>query len=388
MDARPHTEHVLVVDDTPANRYVFRRTLEEAGYRVAEAAYGREVFTRLEREAPDLILLDVHLPDMSGLEVCRRLKQDSRHRHIPVIQTSANFTSAEDYSRGVECGADAYLTSPVDPLILLSNIRAWLRVKRLNEELQEGIAAQERGKKLLAETVEELSREKILRNQFVATLTHDMRNPLSTVRINLEIIRMKLRENAEVQRVVDVMESNMRRVGEMVDNMLDAQLLLSGRHLPIRTEDCSFSTILEQAVKDMAQLYGARFEIVGEEKPRGQCDPGALRRILDNLLTNAVKYGDPDAPIRVGLKEADGRVHISVHNQGTPIPEADQKLLFEPFSRSTVALEGNQKGWGLGLSIVKGLLESHAGTISVRSDAESGTTFTVDLPLGPAAHRA
>lgn len=142
------SELILVVDDSAANRYFFNDSLQEAGYRVGQAASSQETFDFLARELPDLILLDVHLPGPSGLEICAELKRSPRFQDIPVIQTSAIYTRPEDHSEGVDSGADGYIVSPVDPLVLVSEVRARLRLKKQHEKLRE-IAEREKARTAL-----------------------------------------------------------------------------------------------------------------------------------------------------------------------------------------------------------------------------------------------
>lgn len=508
-------ELILVVDDSAANRYIFQRSLRKAGYRVLEAASGEEAFAQLEGETPDLILLDVQLPGMDGHQVCAAIKSKPRFKSIPIIQTSANYTSAEDYSRGVECGADAYLASPIEPLILLSNIRAWLRVKKLNEALQEQMRRQqeqetrekewlmrligalpfpvlivqsngkllslneaaahffrelpvlgddflrhygqsfwleepEEGRRLefadlpsaaalargevsgrelllrigaqrfyvvldlkvvpsleegqllyllsfldvtavhesrllLASTVQELHREQVLREQFVATLTHDLRTPLSTISINTEILRLKCGADPQCAQVLRMMQDNLKRASEMVANLLDFHKVLSGHALPVRREPCDLATLASTVVKEMQALHGDRIVLRAQPGIQGLCDLGALRRVLDNLLGNALKYGAAGTPVTLSISARDGQALLSVHNVGNPLGEEERGRLFRPFQRSEKSYTQAQQGWGLGLTIVKGLVEAHGGNVTVDSDHERGTTFTVELPLQPSA---
>jgi signal transduction histidine kinase len=173
---------------------------------------------------------------------------------------------------------------------------------------------------------------------------------------------------------------NIQRVDKMIIELLDASRVRAGEHLVLRVSECSLSQIVHEAIDDLVILYGPRFEIKEEGPNKGFWDQEALKRVVENLCNNAVKYGDKSSPITVTLFQNYGRTILSVHNFGNPIPPEERAVLFRPLWRSKSAEVSPMKGWGLGLILVRGVVETHGGSVIVESSVEKGTTFKVNIP--------
>lgn len=230
----------------------------------------------------------------------------------------------------------------------------------------------EEGKKA---EVNDLKKERSLREAFVAMLTHDLRTPLTVARMHTEMLARKVSENL-LPRCKNII-IHIDQVDRMIQDLLDANKLKAGESIPIQPCEMCLNDIVNDAIMDFKVLYGERFFINGEEKICGFWCGKAMRRILDNLLSNAVKYGESDTPVEVTLTQNDSCTTICVHNFGRPIPAKEQKKLFEPFKRAS---DNGQSGWGIGLSLVKGLVEAHKGSITLESAAGKGTTFHLEFP--------
>lgn len=224
--------------------------------------------------------------------------------------------------------------------------------------------------------VRNLREEKLLRESFVASLTHDLRTPLSVARMHAEMIARKvdiglLGKCKNVIKHIDV-------VDRMIQDLLDANKLKAGEKIPIEPCELCLNDIVDEAVSDFIDLHGDRFIIKGKDDVCGFWCGKAMRRILDNLLGNAVKYGDPEAPVQVCVDQDRSKTTVEVHNFGPAISMRDKDILFEPFKRAN----GNVKksGWGIGLSLVKGLVEAHHGNVTLESNQETGTTFKLTFP--------
>jgi PAS domain S-box-containing protein len=219
------------------------------------------------------------------------------------------------------------------------------------------------------------------REQFVATLTHDLRSPLAVAKTNAELIA---RSPDKIERI----PIWAKRIGEAVDRtdrmiseVLDASRLQAEKPAPVEFESCDLAEIARELVDELTPTYGNRFNLNLEGPPTGFWSREGLRRVLDNLISNALKYGDPGQPIAIGVRRVDDRVILSVHNHGTIIPIEEQQKLFTPFHRTNLALLSGQQGWGIGLTVVKSVVEAHHGMVKVESYPKEGTTFTVDLPV-------
>lgn len=225
-----------------------------------------------------------------------------------------------------------------------------------------------------------------LREHFVATLTHDLRNPLGASRMALEIILSSLTEveddnlREDLTKLVKRALNNNKRADRLIQNLLDASVLHAGRGVDLNLADCDLLTITHEVIADLQPRDQSRFRVKGETA-RGCWDPDALRRVIENLVSNALKYGTPGRPIEIKVTVAHGRVTFTIHNEGPEIPLDEISTLFEVFNRARSAKQGSKPGWGIGLALVRAVSEAHGGSIGVDSEKERGTTFTVDLPL-------
>jgi PAS domain S-box-containing protein len=226
-----------------------------------------------------------------------------------------------------------------------------------------------------------LEADKVVREQFIATLSHDLRNPLTAARHSAELI-LKKAENAELrEKLAKMILHNVDRADSMIRDLLDLSRIQAKQPLPVKASACNLNDVINTCLEELTLIYGNRFVFDSTKSLDGYWSCDALRRIIENLTINGIKYGNPDSVVRIGAEGSGDKVILSVNNQGPIIPLEQQARLFEPFERATSSQETEKKGWGLGLTIVRGFVESHGGCIQVSSDPEHGTTFTVILPM-------
>lgn len=217
-----------------------------------------------------------------------------------------------------------------------------------------------------------------IREQFIATLTHDLKNPLNAATMAAQLI-LRNSESTRVSVHAEKIIKNHRRMEKMINNLLDTMTLKTGGRLQLHLQLCDIHTIVSEVVHDFEHQQENTFEIEGGSV-EGYWDADALRRSIENLISNAIKYGDPKSPITISIKTLHGRMILSVQNWGTPIPLKEQETIFQIFIRAEKAKKGI-KGWGLGLPLIRGVAESHGGSIALDSSLERGTTFIFDIPL-------
>ena len=218
------------------------------------------------------------------------------------------------------------------------------------------------------------------RDHFFAMMAHDLRNPLNAALTSAALI---VRE-PHAERVTDWASriiDNINRVDRMVRELLDAMKVQTGARLPLAIKECDLVSLVRQTLERFQAEHGNRFVIAAPEALPGHVAPDALARAVENLVTNALKYGAPSRPITVTVREQHGRVILTVHNHGAHIPVEKQETLFRAFQRLTEAQTSGKTGWGLGLAQVRAVAEAHGGSIGVDSLAERGTTFMIDIPL-------
>ena len=238
----------------------------------------------------------------------------------------------------------------------------------------------EESKTKLEIAVRELEIERELRERFVAALTHDLRTPLTAAKMSAQMLTRKEGDVGFVKKMANRIGDCMDRADSMIRDLLDASRIKAGESMVMDITEVDLNALAAEVIEDLTSVHGDRFVLDAPDLVRGHWDPEAIRRILENLSGNAVKYGAL-APVTLRLKQKGEEVAIQVHNEGEPIPEASQARLFEPFQRGTTVIGNAQKGWGIGLTLVKGLAEAHGGNVSLVSNAAEGTTFTVRVPL-------
>ena len=233
----------------------------------------------------------------------------------------------------------------------------------------------------LALTVSELEDERALRERFISTLTHDLRAPIAAALLGAQSLPRRVDDNPAVKKTCDRIAGSMKRAENLIRNLLDIDRVKAGKKIPIDIAAMRLDRLLEDGVSELNQIHGERIVLcnpVGQVD--GRWDANGVLRVLDNLVGNAIKYGSEKSPITVSLKCQGDKAGFTVHNQGEPVPPDEQAGLFEPYYRAPSALEGGQKGWGLGLSLVKEIVESHGGQVWLQSSRRDGTTFHVELP--------
>lgn len=217
-----------------------------------------------------------------------------------------------------------------------------------------------------------------LREQFTAALTHDLRNPLNAASVAVQLIQRQT-DSPLIRDLAARAHENLLRIDQMSEELLDSMASRKRvRPVMIFTE-FNFLDVVHEVVDQASAAYGPRFQIVGVSIS-GHWNREAIKRVIENLITNAVKYGTPDSAIRIDINEAHERLQIAVHNEGAPIPPNEQENIFLIFERSQSAKQRSSQGWGIGLPFVRSVAEGHGGTISVDSSAERGTTFLFDVP--------
>jgi signal transduction histidine kinase len=217
------------------------------------------------------------------------------------------------------------------------------------------------------------------REQFVSALTHDLRNPLASLNIAAELI-LRTTDLPRIYLLVRQILENTGRMDRMIQDVLDSVIFQGGERLRLHPSNFDMLDVAKEVCDQARAVHGERFEILGTPV-RGWWGEDAIRRALENLVDNAVKYGAPNSPIRVKVDSAYERVIITVHNKGDPIPPEQIEVVFQVFRRAKAAKEGSKQGWGIGLPFVRSVAESHGGSIGVDSSGERGTTFTVDMPI-------
>ena len=419
--AQPTKADILVVDDMPDNLRLLSSLLREQGYKVRKVTGGEFALKAVKLAPPDLILLDILMPDINGYEVCQRLKESEQTRDIPVIFLSA-LDGAIDKVKAFAVGGTDYVAKPFQSAEVLARVEHQLKIrklqkqlteqniqlqeeiertyrseialKNLNQELESRVEARTnnlkqaniRLQKLESELESALAKEKIfsdLKSQIIATISHEYRTPLTTILSSTELLKA-YRHKWDESKQIKHFERIQSTVAQMVV-MLDDALLLHKAEFeelefnPVTINLASFfgKVTKEFGVQEAVGKYNFTFT-TSERNITLNADVELARKILVNLLSNATKYSEKGGEVSVRLFREGDRVIFQVRDEGIGIPSEDRDRLFESFSRGSNV--GMIRGMGLGLAIAKKCVDLHSGDMTVESEEGKGTTITVSLP--------
>lgn len=227
----------------------------------------------------------------------------------------------------------------------------------------------------------ELEEQGLFRDRFVASLSHDLRGPLSNTHQLVELLEEHLEgmQDEFTKKILSKIRLSVVRGSELISNLLDVNRIRSGEPIPVNLQESDLLEVIQQLVKSFEPSVQRRISIESkEEKVLGYWDAEALRRAVDNLISNAIKYGDNSAQIQLTFEQLNEYISIAVHNHGNSIPPEKQEKLFDLYYRTQDVK--NQKGWGLGLTLVQGVAAAHGGSVEVKSHPDDGTTFRILIP--------
>ena len=369
---------VLVVDDNEHSRYTKSRILRREGFEVIEAGSGAETMDLLHGRHPRLIVLDVVLPDSSGWDLCQRIKEDPTTASTLVLQTSATYTREEDTVRALEWGADAVLTEPTEAAVLVATVRALLRARRAEDEVRAAYARADEARV----TAERANR---MKDEFLATLSHELRSPLGAILTWASLLKAGLRSDADVQRAVDAIERNARLQAKLIEDLLDVSRIESSKmHLELGPADVASALLAAlDGIRTAREAKSITLDLDVEPNLGSVWgDSARLQQVFWNLLANAVKFTPEGGHIEVRMARDADRVVTSVADSGQGIEPHFLPHIFERFRQADASTTRSQGGLGLGLAIARSLVELHGGTIAALSDGLGrGAIFTVSLPV-------
>jgi two-component system sensor histidine kinase/response regulator len=357
---------VLVVDDTVDNLRLLSDLLGQQGYEVRAVTNGRQALQAVEHDPPDLILLDITMPEVDGFEVCRRLRATERSKDVPVIFLTA-LTDTADKVRAFDAGGVDYITKPFQFDEVLARVRTHLALRR--------------AQMALADSYERLRALEQLRDDLVHMIVHDMRSPLATLLINLDLLKGPARSLGDESRQdLQTAVESAHVLNRMANELLDVSRLEEGK-MPI-----------ERAVWDLTQMareVRATLESIDRERPievesagpvHVTCDGALVRRIMENLVGNGIMHTPAGSRLRISIASRDGGVRVAVHDEGGGVPLEARETIFEKFGTVAARHQRNYHSVGLGLAFCKLAVEAQGGTIGVDPGVPVGSTFWFELP--------
>jgi signal transduction histidine kinase len=363
---------ILIVDDNRDIVALTQRTLRSRNFETFTAFNGREALEAVRERPIDVVLLDVMLPEIDGLEVCRTIKGHPQHRKIMVLLITG-CGSVDHRVKGLEAGADDYITKPFHLIEVLARVRSAMRIKHLNDEIEET------HRRLLEAQKERLRSEKMATIGLLATgIAHEFNNIMSGILGFAQLAR----KSAEFKdQLVDVTIIQAERAMKIANSLSSFYRPASGRSaVDVRREAEGALCLVVKELKEREIEVVEEFDADVRPIPS---QPGQLQEVILNLIINAIDAVGERGRIAVAVRQQDGCVELSVSDNGPGIAPETMDHIFDPFFTTKGALGGGTRsGSGLGLSLSYNIVASHAGRFEVRSEPGRGTTFTVRLPCG------
>ena len=417
--------NILVVDDRDENLMAVEAVLNDPGYRLVRARSGREALKEVLDQDFALILLDVVMPGVDGYETATLIRERPRSRQTPIIFLTANDWGAQHVFRGYTVGAVDYLVKPVPADVLRSKVAVFVELFNRQETLR---LAQEQLERTIAERTRELAetnvalsaeideRSKIekervqllrreqsarleaeranrLKDEFLATLSHELRTPLNAIMGWAHVLGQSSQDRETVMRAAAVIRQNASSQSQLIDDILDVSRIVGGR-LVLDTTLVELGTVINDAIDSLTPAAAAKSIQISrnlDQTIKVIGDRDRLQQIVWNLVSNAFKFTPKGGNVEIGLQEVDGDAQIAVADSGIGISAEFLPFVFDRFRQADSSMSRRHSGLGLGMAIVRHLVELHGGTVSVESGGKNqGTTFRLRLArhAGPAPEQS
>ena len=368
-----HRPLILIVDDNEQNRALAQASLENEPYDVAVATGGEEALALFATRPADCVLLDVRMPGMNGFEVCTKLRTMPQGADTPIVFLTAQ-RDVDTFDAALRAGGDDFLSKPVRPTELVLRVQAALRLGRLNAENREYFALARRQR-------DDLMRLTLQKERLTAFVVHDLKNPVSNVDLQAQLVLRSKELPERLRAPVEAIRQEVRSLMRLIMNLLDISKSEEGRLTPAAAR-VDLAALVAEAFDAMEVAAKAK-NITFEQEldvTRLRADADLLRRVLENLLDNALRHAPEDSTIRVTSRQCDGAVELRVADQGAGVPESMRERVFDPF----VQVESKDRsvtrsGRGLGLTFCRLAVEAHGGRMRVE-DGNPGAVFCLSLP--------
>lgn len=355
---------ILVVDDQEANIRLVGTVLTQAGFEVVPALGGRQALARATAAVPDLVLLDMLMPDVDGFEVARQLRADAATAHVPIIFLTA-ATEREHLVHAFEAGAVDYVTKPFVAEELLARVRTHLELKLTRDHL----------KRIASE-----------REELASLVAHDLKNPLSTIRFSAQLQQRNPEDTARVTKlaglVLSATDNALSFIHHYLERRAEGELLRNFKQEPVSIDQAVRRVAARFEIQAQAKELTMRFDALEPVSARG--DTVAIEHVIENLVSNAIKFSAPGGEIAFASgRGSPGMARVVVMDRGCGVSAEDQRKLFRRFVRLQGQPTGAESSSGLGLALAKQDVAQMSGELWYEDRPGGGARFAVELPLAP-----
>lgn len=371
MEINPSEYKILIVDDVMSNVLLLKVLLTNEKFAIATASNGRQALEQVEKENPDLVLLDVMMPDMSGFEVAQHLKSNPNTADIPIIFLTA-LNSTADIVKGFQVGANDFISKPFNKEELIIRVTHQISL----------VAA----KRLILSKTEELQRTIAGRDKLYSVIAHDLRSPMGSIKMVLNMLILNLpseKIGAEMYELLTMANQTTEDVFSLLDNLLKWTKSQIGK-LNVVYQDVDLVEVTDGVIEIfsmVASLKKIRIHEMKPEKMMVNADIDMLKTVVRNLLSNAIKFSKENSEVLVKMEEVDGMAVVSVQDYGCGISEEGQKKLLHTNTHFSTFGTNNEEGSGLGLLLCKDFVVKNGGKLWFTSKEGEGSIFSFSIPV-------
>lgn len=371
MEINPSEYKILIVDDVMSNVLLLKVLLTNEKFAIATASNGRQALEQVEKENPDLVLLDVMMPDMSGFEVAQHLKSNPNTADIPIIFLTA-LNSTADIVKGFQVGANDFISKPFNKEELIIRVTHQISL----------VAA----KRLILSKTEELQRTIAGRDKLYSVIAHDLRSPMGSIKMVLNMLILNLpseKIGAEMYELLTMANQTTEDVFSLLDNLLKWTKSQIGK-LDVVYQDVDLVEVTDGVIEIfsmVASLKKIRIREMKPEKMMVNADIDMLKTVVRNLLSNAIKFSKENSEVLVKMEEVDGMAVVSVQDYGCGISEEGQKKLLHTDTHFSTFGTNNEEGSGLGLLLCKDFVVKNGGKLWFTSKEGEGSIFSFSIPV-------
>ena len=371
MEINPSEYKILIVDDVMSNVLLLKVLLTNEKFAIATASNGRQALEQVEKENPDLVLLDVMMPDMSGFEVAQHLKSNPQTAEIPIIFLTA-LNSTADIVKGFQVGANDFISKPFNKEELIIRVTHQISL----------VAA----KRLILSKTEELQRTIAGRHKLYSVIAHDLRSPMGSIKMVLNMLILNLpfeKIGAEMYELLTMANQTTEDVFSLLDNLLKWTKCQIGK-LNVVYQDVDLVEVTDGVIEIFSMVASLKKIRIREMKPERMmvnADIDMLKTVVRNLLSNAIKFSKENSEILVKMEEVDGMAVVSVQDHGCGISEEGQKKLLHTDTHFSTFGTNNEEGSGLGLLLCKDFVVKNGGKLWFTSKEGEGSIFSFSIPV-------